>query len=52
MPSKRKKPGPKPLTVSLHPLTWYEAMSAFMQVDPEKIRKKEKRWRGRKRKRD
>lgn len=42
-------PGPKPLAVSLYPLTPEIALGAFMRVDPKKVKHREKRWKGRKR---
>jgi hypothetical protein len=33
------KPGPKPVTISLYPLTPEEALSAFMRLDPKKVKK-------------
>ena len=44
MPPPKQKPGPKPITFSLWPLTWPEALAASMQVDPEKVKAKMKRW--------
>lgn len=35
---KKAKPGPKPITVSLYPLSPERALSAFMQVDPAKVK--------------
>lgn len=40
---KKAKPGPRPVTVSLYPLTPERALSAFMQVDPERVRAQERR---------
>jgi len=40
---KKAKPGPKPFTVSLYPLTPERALSAFMQVDPAKVKAAERR---------
>jgi len=46
----RKSPGPKPVILSMHPLTPEQALSAFMQVDPKKVlaaeRKAKKKRRG------
>lgn len=47
---KKARPGPKPITVSLYPLTPERALSAFMQVDPERLKKKERQELGAKRK--
>ena len=48
--SSQKRPGPKPMVVSMHPLTPEQALSAFMQVDPSKVqaaeRKAQKKRRG------
>ena len=40
---KKAKPGPKPVTVSLYPLTPDRALSAFMQVDPKKVKAGERK---------
>jgi len=40
---KKAKPGPKPVTVSLYPLTPEKALSAFMQIDPKKVKAVERR---------
>ena len=40
---KKAKPGPKPLTVSLYPLTPERALLAFMQVDPKKVKAAERK---------
>ena len=40
---KKAKPGPKPVTVSLYPLTPERALSAFMRVDPKKVKAAERR---------
>ena len=42
---KKAKPGPKPVTVSLYPLTPERALSAFMRVDPKKVKVAERRAR-------
>ena len=39
----RATPGPKPVTVSLHPLKAEDALRAFMAVDPKKVNKALKR---------
>jgi len=43
--NQRAKPGPKPLTVSLYPLTTEQALSAFLRVDPKKVKAAERRAR-------
>ena len=35
-----EKPGKKPATVSLFPLTPEQALDAFMRVDPKRVREK------------
>lgn len=44
----RKKPGPKPLTVSLYPLTPEQALSAFLKVNPAKVKAAEQKAREKK----
>jgi hypothetical protein len=41
--TQKSKPGPKPVTVSLYPLTPERALSAFMQVDPKKVKAAERK---------
>lgn len=43
-PFKEKaKPGPKPITVSLYPMTPGRALAAFMKVDPRKVKAAERK---------
>jgi hypothetical protein len=49
MKKPKSKPGPKPVTVSLHPLKAEDALRAFMAVDPKKLKKRFRAFKARKR---
>lgn len=49
MGKKQKAPGPKPVTVSLYPMAPEKALAAFMQIDFQKVKRREERKATRKR---